>query len=360
MTEEHAVPRNLIAVPTDHRSFTHLFRVPICPPLLRTAATAVIAMNVDGAVGFTGRASISGGITKCRMAKCLLPRPSPLHTVEDVAALLSACNEATAALVAGDLKAAARLALPVVGGPFENPATDLPRLLKATHAWLEAYIGAHKNMHFFVENSDQAFKKAEGESDVAVAVRWMAAEAERCGCSDFVLFGGTSWWVQLVDALGIELTEQERDVLLPTKLTNVTPPGSDKPIELPLVPPPCSARFVQIVLPEFAAGVKAGTGKNRGRWEASKASGRDVTGSGNTSGRAGSDEASTQASKATAAWTTPGKLRLPSEIEAMALGDAFAANALKFNPAPWDPGSSGLSKEAYYRRMADENVYSTY
>jgi len=206
----------------------------------------------------------------------------------------------------------------------------------------------------------QAFKKAEGESDVAVAVRWMAAEAERCGCSDFVLFGGTSWWVQLVDALGIELTEQERDVLLPTKLTNVTPPGSDKPIELPLVPPPCSARFVQIVLPEFAAGVKAGTGKNRGRWEASKASGRDVTGSGNTSGRAGSDEASTQASKATAAWTTPGKLRLPSEIEAMALGDAFAANALKFNPAPWDPGSSGLSKEAYYRRMADENVYSTY
>ena len=130
------MPRNLIAVPTDHRSFTHLFRVPICPPLLRTAATAVIAMNVDGAVGFTGRASISGGITKCRMAKCLLPRPSPLHTVEDVAALLSACNEATAALVAGDLKAAARLALPVVGGPFENPATDLPRLLKATHGKL--------------------------------------------------------------------------------------------------------------------------------------------------------------------------------------------------------------------------------
>lgn len=160
-----------------------------------------------------------------------------------------------------------------------------------------------------------------------------------------------------MDALGIELTEQERDVLLPTKLTDVTRPGSNEPIKLPLVPPPGLARFVQIVLPESTAEVAS---QKRRRWGGSKASVGDATGGASTSGGAGSDEAFAQASEA-AAWTTPAKLRLPSEIEAMALGDAFAANALKFNPAPWDSGSSGLSKEAYYHRLTDEEkVYSTY
>ena len=157
--------------------------------------------------------------------------------------------------------------------------------------------------------------------------------------------GGTSWWVQLVTALGGELSEAERDVLLPMELTDVTPPGADGPISLPLVPPPGLARFVQVVLPADGA-----MGKRRAKESVAHAR-----------GLGGKLEAPGDEARApnAGAWTAPAKLRLPSNIEAMASGDAFAANALTFNPAPPRAGP-GMGRDAHRDSIARGGLYSTY
>ena len=225
------------------------------PPLLRTMSTAALAASLGPTEGPASRS-----LRSCLTSKTMLPRPSSLHTPEDVAALTAAATRALEAATRGELTEEAR----TVVGAVES-AEMAAKLLAACVPALEAYCTMVTAGGFGVDVAAEA--AAEGSGGAAAFATWAFEAAASRRVSTVVVYGGSGWWANLIkdlDALNSEkLSAEAMDALLPALALDRAAVGTDgSPILLPLMAPPAGARYVRLVrradgfgldLPEKAA-----------------------------------------------------------------------------------------------------------
>ena len=213
------------------------------PPLLRMKASVAIATAV--AQQLEGASAAAASLGKCNVTATLLPRPSPLHTREDVAALTAAAQAALAAAERGEVGALARSVL----GAVEDVAIAT-RLLRACVAYLESYSQLDREGGFVNDEVADAAVAAvpEGSSASAKFATWAFAAATRRGCRMVVVFGGTGWWASLINQLGgAALPAAIRERVLPEiAISQEAKDANGHPIQLPLMPPAAGARYVRI------------------------------------------------------------------------------------------------------------------
>ena len=213
------------------------------PPLLRMKASVAIAKAV--AQQLEGASAAAASLGKCNVTATLLPRPSPLHAREDVAALTAAAQAALAAAEMGEVGALARSVL----GAVEDVAIAT-RLLRACVAYLESYSQLDSDGGFVNDEVADAAVAAlpEGTSASAKFATWAFAAATRRGCRTVVVFGGTGWWASLINQLGgAALPAAIRDRVLPEiAISQDAKDANGEPIQLPLMPPAAGARYVRI------------------------------------------------------------------------------------------------------------------
>lgn len=210
------------------------------PPLLRTMLTGAIAASyapVDDSPASTS-------LRTCVTSSTMLPRPSPLHTPDDVAALTAAAKEALEAAGKGEVTDGARTVLGAV-----DSAETAVELLSALVAVLEAFGAMHAAGGFPTDRAADA--AAAGSSGAVAFAEWAFAAAASRGVSTVVVYGGSGWWASLIKELGASsegLSAAALDVLLPELALEPTALGPDgRPIELPLMAPPAGARYVRLV-----------------------------------------------------------------------------------------------------------------
>ena len=216
------------------------------PPLLRMKLTAAITHEMR---------PTSSGLSTCQLSTLLLPRPSPLHTPEDVRAYATAADEALAHLEAGGLAAdtpelqTVQSVVGAVSAEDEASVADAKLRASAVTAAMKAYTAMDASGGFVPcdEPAEEA-ASAGGGSAAEKFARWAFGLAAKSGCSNLVVFGGSGWWAGLVNELGTTLPDEARDALLPSLVTDASVLNDGgEPIALPLMPPPAGARFVSVV-----------------------------------------------------------------------------------------------------------------
>jgi len=199
-----------------------------CPPLFRAKATAALAAQALEALQ-----------DPVHVARWLLPSSvSVLHSEADVDSYRDA---ATAAF--SQMEDAGAAAGPVVG---DVPADERKELLRAVLEYTEVYQRKRAAGLFSSEaKSDERGQPA--ASPANAFANWAFNLADATGCKGVIVFGTSDWWIQLVRELGGDLDAVSRDMLLPDQATQVTLPGMENPLSLPLVPGYCGSRYVRLV-----------------------------------------------------------------------------------------------------------------
>ena len=210
------------------------------PPLLRMMSTAAIAASYAPADG-----PASESLRTCLTSSTMLPRPSPLHTPDDIAALTAAAKAALEAANKGEVTDGARTVLGAVAG-----AETAAKLLTAFVPVLEAYGAMHSTGGFAADGAADAAAAGSGGGATAFA-KWAFSAAASRRVSTVVVYGGSGWWAGLIKELRASsegLSAGALDVLLPELALDPTAVDADgSPIKLPLLAPPAGARYVRIV-----------------------------------------------------------------------------------------------------------------
>lgn len=207
------------------------------PPLLRCMTTAALVANRLP--------------TCCLVSPSLLPRPSPLHALEDVQALKDAAIEALETLLADDEsddEHRCRDDIAPVLGPVSVHTADERKAAVALVREVLAAVGAYldaANAGFFERCAPAADAPT---SPQAAFADWAFAECAARDTHNLVVFGGSGWWAGLVDRFGAELSPSDRKAVLPKLALRADVLGDDgRPLEIPLLPPPAGARFARLM-----------------------------------------------------------------------------------------------------------------
>ena len=207
------------------------------PPLLRCMTTAALVAKRLPAC--------------CLVSPSLLPRPSPLHALEDVQALKDAAIEVLETLLADDEsddEHRCRDDIAPVLGPVSVHTSDernaAVALVREVLSAVEAYLDA-TNAGFFERCAPAAGAPA---SPQAAFADWAFAECAGRGTHNLVVFGGSGWWAGLVDRFGAGLSPSDREAVLPKLALRTDVLGDDgRPLEIPLLPPPAGARYARLI-----------------------------------------------------------------------------------------------------------------
>lgn len=276
------------------------------PPLLRMKTTAAIARGA--------RSPPPSGLSQCHLSALLLPRPSPLHTPEDVSAYAKAAGEALDHLTRGGLSAdtpemaSVQSIVGAVAPDVDASLSDAKTRAAAVTAAMEAYLEMDSSGGFIACDTaaEEAAASLAGTASDKFA-RWAFGLAAAKGCTNIVVVGGSGWWAGLVNELGGGLPAEAKDLLLPPLIVDATVvDDAGAPIALPLMPPPAGARFVSITRQPDNGGFA---------------------------------------------------LALPTAQQAEGDGDAFASAAARLNPSP---PAEGVERDAWLQGLLEKQEACTY
>ena len=206
---------------------------------MSTAALAAALAPSDGT-----SSAVSASLATCLTSSTMLPRPSPLHTADDLAALTAAAKAALAAAAGGHVSEEART---VLGGV--ETAEQARELLAASLRALDAYERLRSTGGFATDGEADA--AAAGCTGAKAFATWAFRAAASRGVSTLVVYGGSGWWANLIKELrgtSEGLDASMVDALLPELAICPAALGADgSPLQVPLLAPPAGARYVRLV-----------------------------------------------------------------------------------------------------------------